>query len=393
MLAMRPRAFFLLLILAAPPGAVCAPGMAPPAAAAAIPVDPDAALADARGAYRDAPVAERIDLYVDSGLAERRETALIRFDHPRALALELGPLRVWAGVENSRAVVRAVHALDAAHVFEHRRDDADVLAALTEALPPIALPQLALVWSEAAPLRDLTAFTRNLAWTSATLESDHEPPVAVVTGASPDSRAVLILDAATSRLARAELESRAGRLRIAMDVSPVAPGDPASWRIDPGSRERVSEITDLAPAPGDVGIGARAPDLFLMTLDNQPWRLADRVGSPVAITLFRAAGAESALKLHEFAQSAAGATPRATAVAVAILSPEDRPHTERLESLRGQWGGELLWSMSARATIDRFAPGADAALIVVDSAGIVRLVETTSEDALPERLKAALRGG
>lgn len=146
------------------------------------------------------------------------------------------------------------------------------------------------------------------------------------------------------------------------------------------TRRLVRSVEALVDPPGAepalVRPGDDAPALLLLGIDLRPWILGSRDAGAVAMVLCRrqtpgaGAGFGAALDVAERDDAPLGYT----AVLGVCGEPFDRPIIDHLRDLRDRWGAGVLWTVSPETTIDRFAPDADAVLVVIDALDTVRAV-------------------
>jgi hypothetical protein len=167
-------------------------------------------------------------------------------------------------------------------------------------------------------------------------------------------------------------------------------------------RERVESVRDLLkPRVGGeedlVRPGDDAPPLLLLGIDMRPWILASRDAGAVALVLCRgetpgaSAGFGAALDVSEDE----GAPLGYSAVLGVCVEPFDRPLLDYVRELRNRWGRSVKWTVAPERTIDRFAPRADAVLVVIDALDTVRAVielddRGSDQSELADEIRAAL---
>jgi hypothetical protein len=194
----------------------------------------------------------------------------------------------------------------------------------------------------------------------------------------------------------------------------------------------VPQVSDLKPRPGDVTVGTPVPELNFNDADRKPWNFlgefAVAPGEPadsgadflVLLLVCEAAEAEPgkpppetsiledaaageravrALKarldhdrLVHTEKDPAPRAPKLVARTVLIVRKADGQTLAKVRTGAAQWGDGLLWSVSRANTIDRFMPGADAAIIVIKPdrtvAGIIPLGgRSASQEAIGAELE------
>lgn len=212
-----------------------------------VPLDPRVAFDEARQAYSAGPWAERVvaTVHLDDG-TELEDSFLIRVDPaPEGsvglLRLELGPLVLVA--DGERTVVE--HALFRSAVVVIRPTGADPRESVRAVLPPIALPQLALLAGDTPFDHDLGPAER-VRWTSAELSDATGRPLVTVTGFTDSGSAVLVFDAETGRLRSFSAPISADEpMRLDLIFRPTTPGDRDDWVIKTEGREIVESLAEL----------------------------------------------------------------------------------------------------------------------------------------------------
>lgn len=217
---------------------------------------------------------------------------------------------------------------------------------------------------------------------------------------------------------------RAGQAAVEMVFEPVEAGL-GRWEIDTANRERVRTMADLKPAPAEVpigsalpGLGLMGPDLAARTLREElagfVSRPTERGSGPVlmAVVLHKANVAEAqdlafkatmalrAVKKSLDRRRLAGESPDAGAARLFILPvavfdlADFRP--DRPRALAEEWapaGETVLWTSAGGSLLERFAPGVEAVLVLVDEDQRVRAIlplegKADSADGLIEEVRA-----
>lgn len=265
--------------------------------------------------------------------------------------------------------------------------------------------------------------------------------------ATRPAKATLVSDFRTGRLKRFTAEIDEGRLELDLRVKGETALDRVEWAIAPLGRVVVKELAALGPRPGDAAASRIVPDMLLQTVQGRAWSVRESLrpaASPSApapaggdrrlVLLFvreqtprdatapagpaepaggkgrefenadaRAgwAAAVAVLKDRAAKEGAPGAgADRAGAslvqsqVVLVAIQPDDKVR-EKIAAAAKTWGDALVWSASPAGTIDRFAPGAAAVLIVVGEpdvlCGMVRLDGRGAETgAIEAELRRAL---
>ncbi len=402
----------------------CVAAFAPDPAPGALqqpPEEPDAHAGNAAAvlealleAYRSAPIAERVT---------------VRIVHPRPPD-SIGPVldrssvvtvRAWRGGEDGPPVLRADLGVLSLYVrgselVAVRSDDPSTclvrelggpLSARTLApvLPPLALPQIELVFGDRDAGANPTPYTRNVRWRAPEREAEGR---LVLSGSSDGGEVRLVLDGATHRVLEMTVLASPGA-RLEVRCEPAEAGDPGGWAIEPADRRVVRSLRELGVPEAAVRTGEPVPPLPLHDLDMGVWDLeqemADReaalphsVPAPLILILARQraapagdlapAGVNAAAGVRAFLRglrrSAAERDDPAALRGIPIWRPVlvfevDAFSRERLGAARTSWAAarptvsmvfddaepECLWSSAGRALLDRFVPGAETAVAVI----------------------------
>jgi len=244
-------------------------------------IEPATAMNEIRAAYIKSPTAERVTMTLRSSeRAIKGEGVIITrlWQKPvskpapagdgapapdeerqrpvveRVLSVEMGPLRMVA----REGVLRVIHTQHDTTVYERAHASPLNEASVRAMMPPLALPALAIVAhadddagvnvGAARPL-DLTPWTTNVRWTSATIDPQAERPEMVLRGRSDQGEVTLVADGASGRLLRLVAGLGAGNGgTIEMSFESLPAGDPATWAIELGKRRRVGSLADLTSA-------------------------------------------------------------------------------------------------------------------------------------------------
>lgn len=401
-------------------------------------------LTSIRNAYRKAPLAERVAITIRrpgapgaprETASERREEAVVRIDPVHGLArddakvwLELGDLR--ACLSGGRMV--AVHTRDSATYVQLDYKGPLTQEVLSRLLPPLPLPQIDLALGDADPPTRLTPYFDGIKWDKVAVDETVAPPRVTITGSASGRRVEITADADTGRLLRltAELDhppagAPALELRLVctrMEVDPAA-----AWEIPTTGRARVADLAQLRARPGDLQVGQVVPSLGLTTVDGRAWSMTEDLGPgaddplpprPCVILLLvrdRKGGdgprgpddpflgqtvAAIAAAVKEAHESALTPVPPGVSPPARIARCAYRPTlvldlgagdaVGRVRVAAEVWTSRLLWTASPATTIDRFAPGAAAAVVVIDADHVLRCVIPIGEDSQRDPIHAEL---
>ncbi|MCC6971851.1 MAG: hypothetical protein IT434_16690 [Phycisphaerales bacterium] len=252
------------------------------------PLDATEVLARISGAYRDGAVADRVSLVatpypvIEGPLparAIRRAVAIVRTarsttQFPMA-KLELGELRICAQPGSTTAIRQG----DREHAARFAIDGDPTPSKLAQHLPMLAFPQLWLALGHETS-EPLTSLTGVVTWESAESVAAGSRRLLVVRGKSATHDVVLSALAGTGRLDSFEITPfGVAGAKIVGRCAAIAPGDPASWGIEVGSRAIVKTLGELRATPGVIEPGATILDPPLQTMDLRAWSLLGELKS------------------------------------------------------------------------------------------------------------------
>lgn len=391
-----------------------------------IEVDAGAALADAAGAYRAGPVAERItvsvrrvagglaaDLAVAPAAAGRASVIRDRAERRAEIVLRLWPPAPGGAGDGAIALelgeLHAVFSAGEVTVISERGDEVYYRAGyelplgaddVHQLLPPLPLPQVDLALpppgSPALPV-SLTPYAPRIVWGGAVVDDLEHPTRVILRGRTTHGAVVLTTHPETGRLIEfaCDLAGPDGdgvRPVLIARVEPLpAPAGPAPVIAVEG-RRRVESISALAHRPSRAMAGRLVTGLSLRTATGEPWSLTDafapRAGERgpdrVALLLVRSAqgdGGEGDVPAS--VRAAVGALTRLAERSALdgawgvrwwgalVVEGEGAAGTTPPEALAaaaaevGLPAGRALWTRPADGTLDRYAPGADAAVLVI----------------------------
>jgi hypothetical protein len=357
------------------------------------PVPVALALQDLTDAYSAGPTADEISARVTYRGLDRTEglsqAYTVRIDPDpetrslRRVLLELAPLRAYFG--DGRMVVVSTSAPD--KYYEAAFHPPLTNATVQQLLPPVPAPQLVIASGlRAQDAADLTPYTPAVSFSSAIASTRVRPPVMLISGTSNTGPVTLMVDVQSGRLSRFTADIGGPQpTSIELSCRAAEPGDPAQWSPDISGRQRVADLSELRPSPPlPLKAGDRAPDLSFSHPEQRVWSLLETMGAnpdrPVALVLWRwsreAQRADAAMKAAQGASRVisrlGGEFPRHAGPGFAAVTLELADYTGvLLAELGRRWKSgaadapELYWSPSAARSIDRFAPEADAVLVVI----------------------------
>jgi hypothetical protein len=313
----------------------------------AAPADARRSLAEIAPAYQTGCFTERVTLRLSDDLGATTQELIVRGDGGRVVVVEFAELR--ASMTRKRLAVERVGDPSRVYVAPVRTTPA---ATFAERLPGVPAIQVALAFGEP----ELACWPLN----------------------EPGGR-FRVDESETGRLGLVVAEPEHGE-RVRLDIEAL-PATEAPEAVAVANRTRVESVRDLLrPSDGrDGGLvraGDDAPPLLLLGIDMRPWILASRDAGAVALVLCRretpgaSAGFGAALDVSEDDRAPLGYT---AALGVCV-EPFNQPLLDHLRELRNRWGRWVKWTVAPETTIDRFAPQADAVLIVIDALDTVRTV-------------------
>ncbi len=343
--------------------------------------------------YRAGAQGEKIVVRaVSPSSSERLAVIEARYDaggseRPARIRLDLGRLTIFAG----DGLVRIISQQDPARMVVRSFDGPLTPAAINAVVPPVPLPQIDWVLASGQGEHQVASLA-GVEWhTAAAMDNGWLR----LEGQSPDARIVLIAEP-TGRVRHVTVypaDGAGGIIELASEPVNVPP--PHTWDIDPAGRTAVDSLELLSPPPPDVAIGARVPNLGLMSTDMLAWSLAeslraaavgpgDRERSAAALlVLFKAedtdaetsasAGLRAALEAKRLLERRGlmgnGGRIGVAVHPIAVLevqqfrAPLIRSIGERWKD-RGHAG--LVWTSSGSALLDRFARSASSMILIVD---------------------------
>lgn len=419
-----------------------------PSAAATAPESPRFA-----HAYRGSvPIAERIEFEVQGAGKPERAQAVLRIVPgdaavPPSVRLELGHLVIFA----SGDTLRAVHAKNPTTYADVALPGGLSAAALAAALPPLVLPQVGLALP--SPAHHAHALDDAMTVLDLTFQPSPADGPRLALATLPTGQARLEFDSTTARLRAYEFVPRDGSFTLRATVTPLTPEEaaalpPAVWAIDVAQRQRLvlptaqgtpagavspdaSALALLVPLEPDVRVGDVLPAMGLMSAawDAQPLpprleALAELPPQPpgvVAAVLVMACVQENGLFDAPGVLAAATRaarrvtkefeldrlrgvleTPRLLPLMVGVLEvrdvgPQLVPRIAPWLAAQKVDALPVEWTTIGAETFRRVAPGARAAIVVVDRdlrvLGVVPLDgRGPDERTLASELRAIIAG-
>jgi hypothetical protein len=393
-------------------------------------------------------ISQTVRVDVADGTATRSSTIVVRVA-PRGVAggpcvrLDMGNLIVYA--DNTRAV--AVHAENPDVFVEHRFASGLSALSLRAWLPPVPVPQVewalepesprdsGMMW----PLWGLGECERQgegkfVPALSESAPSKLAPGVPAEQAAQGAQAGLWAITLQCDGVIREVVFDERGVLRrvrgvsgadvpgVSIECGDIEAGEPATWAIDTSAREMVASLTDLRAKPADVVAGDRVPSLALVTRAMEGFGIVEHFKSVQELAPQPSGPAFAALLLHtpgssherqlsaatraleglvrEYSNQRMSGLPRAPrlwAKEVFVLELADVT-PQRIRTLVGEKpaakpneGGtpslaEPLFSTAGSGAFSRIAPGATAAIIVLDDEqrlrGVVRLDQRLIDDGV-----------
>jgi hypothetical protein len=358
------------------------------------PLDPAHVVAQFRKAYHKRPFVESLDITVRTPSEKKCETVVVRGTIKGEIRLELGDLVLWTAGER----LIGVHRLNAGTYFEAPLDPSDRAASLLRALPPLPVPEVALVLQ--APTAPPGAWAVSPLcvepqWTKATAASQGKKPAVVLEGSTKSGTVRVAGVGDPPVLVFAETKSTHDDVTttITADISRL---DERAGRIeeDLRGRKRVSALSDLRPQTPDMKPGLAMPDLVAEQVERG--ERSDALvptGKPCVLVIFDAASVgpevKKLLALADKAAKPAKVTLRLLA-ACSITDSESR--TKAVATMKRIAPGAGFVSYSGATTLARFAPkpGISAVAVMIDQTGLVQAIVPSDAETDAETLQKAV---
>lgn len=356
----------------------------------------------------------------------RRSNMAVSYNPQGGVTLALGSIRIHA----EPGLLTAVHTGNPGVVYRAKHPGLDTATILERELPPLWCP-----WLAFALTGDRSAWLLvgkpepGISWREPTTLPTGDPAHAVIryTGmrTTDNARITAEIDPSPSpRLRRVTVHIPRDRRPLEMVFS-AEKTDPVTVPPDPpGGRTHVASIASLLPPPPGLQPGDRLPPVHLSVYANddlavRPWQPTDVFiasgdnRSPVALVLvLTRPGPHAAHRLERIARLIRPARLRSGVTGViarpSIATNIDTADLAALTPLRRAWRRAYSPDITipyaekhtpaaswapAPALLDRLAPDADAAILVIDRSGWIVAVhgENASAEEIAESIKTAAR--
>lgn len=370
-----------------------------------------ALLSKVAAAYAEAATHERVAIkYAGPNGEERFDQMQVSMDPGRAgngrrLAVSMGSLRVQV-VEG---LVSAVSESAVGRVFRAALGEDLSSTSIAKVLPPLPIPSLEFLGARGVVTPgSMTPYANGVIWESRAERPTAGESWAVIHGSAGETRVALTVDLQTWRIRHVEILGRQAGNNWSLDcsVTPIAAPERDPFAPMTESLQPVATLAELVAAQLPVQPGARVPSLTLMDRNLHAWSLGtafSRQGSEpsrnpmVALVLYRA-GSEAARADAEAAALAVSQTAGRMHADIAV-------HPVMVYELRefqvigvqqeaSMWDPSMvpLASTAGRELLDRFAPGRNAAVVLIDEEHrLVGALACDGRSSDPASLGARLR--
>ncbi len=254
-----PAAIAAILCLLPPAVAQDRPTKPPPE-----PIPSEVFLADLHEAY-SAPFAEEITIRVHTPSGDRSDTLTIRVDpglkrlasdagpvtpRPRCVLFELGQLRISI----AEGKLTATNSAAPDKFFQRSFPGPITPARLAEVLPPLPIPQLAIVNPEDPGFNSPLELLRKTVWSDALVDEAARPLTITMKGLSPAGSISITALVSTVRLTKisASIHRPDAEAQFEFSFKAVDPGDPTKWALPTEGRQSVPSLTDLRTTPKPI---------------------------------------------------------------------------------------------------------------------------------------------
>lgn len=391
----------------------------------AMPLTPALVLSQVSEVYRAGPIADEVTVQLTTDKRRSRSaTLIVRLNAHQPDVSPLFRIEFDASLVEPRLVVfGAGRTLSAANT-DNENDRWVVtapgsnLAQLLSLLPPIPVPSLHFAFDSDGRFDQPTPYTPDASWFSAESRpsepASRRPATIVLRGHASSGPVEASFDASSLRF-RSFHADLPGGTALDLTSKAIPPGDPASWPINTAGRRIVPDLAHLTPQRGPIPPGDFVPNLGCALPDGTGWNLHAALaslprfepGAPasaIALILFRVPGepvnaAEASARLALSAIQLA-ANQSFVVLPRPIAAIDLGAYGEQWPNLEQRWGAETAsglapgWATPSN-TINRFAPSAQAALILIAPdrhlLAVIALDDQTDAVALADEIRAALR--
>ncbi len=227
-------------------------------------VSPSQVFTDARDVLRGAPHAQRLTVTVihkgrtpsSANIVLRIAPGKERSQRDAKVSIDAGDLRIYA----ADGQLTAVLASNPTTFYRAEFEGPPTLAALSGALHPLPIPELAIFFADGDPVSEPTPLTRGITWSPVTRSIDEPTTPLTITG-TIDGRPGPSMTFEYQTVQRDRHKESLLRLRsFTCPIGPASsveertlstisawidPGDPASWKIETANRTRVDSLAAL----------------------------------------------------------------------------------------------------------------------------------------------------
>jgi 2-amino-4-hydroxy-6-hydroxymethyldihydropteridine diphosphokinase len=234
-------------------------------------------------------------------------------------------------------------------------------------LPTLPIPQIRFLAGE----NSLDALWGEIQWSDSTRIVPGEQAIEL-TGVSP-SFLVSISDAdAKPPIDLVRIASPTDADGPAIEIRSSVATDPPALPSDLDDRRAVESFKNLLPMAGELATGQQLSGLVLLDSQSVPWFGKPAADTPILLLFLREADPwsdEVRNVIHQMAETPwLGDT---EIHAVMVMENNDPDLAVRVADRIHEWGGGVLWTVSAESSINLFAPDATAVAVLIDDEGVI----------------------
>lgn len=297
----------------------------------------------------------------------------------KRLALSMGSLRVQV----IEGLVTAVSESAVGRVFRAVLGEDLSSSSIAKVLPPLPIPALEFLGGRdaLAPL-SMTPYASGVVWESLAERPKSGQAWAVLRGSAGETRVALTVDIVTWRIRHVEILGRQGARNWSLDcaITPITAPERDPFAPLSGAMNQVPTLADLVAAQLPLEIGVRVPNLTLVDHEVRAWTYAD------AFDTGERSDEQRLLAFVFYRAGSEAARADAQAAALAVTQTARRAHRDvlvrpvmvcelrefqvtALQREAGHWGSAIqpLASTGGRELLDRFVPGQNSAVVLLDS--------------------------